>query len=66
MITCNRCGSTDIREHRRDSISVANQYMTTWYVACAECGSHVDYDDWLDAINDELLADSDESEIYDD
>lgn len=51
---CKRCGSTDIREYHSDVISVGDTYFSPYvYVACADCGLHANYEEWLDELPDE-------------
>lgn len=44
---CKRCNSEDIREYHGDVISVGHGIGQQVWAACADCGLHVDHDDWL-------------------
>lgn len=57
---CKRCDSTDIREYHGDVVNVSGPgdglvYFS--YAACADCGLHADYEEWLDSVPEEESKD---------
>lgn len=60
-MNCKHCGSTDIRRHVKtivDEFDDNFEYEVT-YVACASCGEHADFDEWLAGLGVIYEADTD-------